>query len=59
MYQKQGIKIYTKTGDKGTSSLFTGDRAQKDDRIFDCLGTIDETNAFIGLVSIFFNVIYL
>lgn len=42
-------KIYTKTGDKGKSSLYTGERVHKTDVIFDCLGTIDTCNAFIGL----------
>ena len=44
------MKIYTKTGDKGTSALWTGERLPKDDHIFDCLGAIDEVNAHIGLV---------
>ena len=43
------FKIYTRTGDKGTSSLYTGDRLGKDNDIFDCLGTIDELNAHLGL----------
>jgi len=45
----QGFKIYTKTGDKGTSSLYTGDRMFKDHMIFQCLGSIDELNAHLGL----------
>ena len=45
----QGFKIYTKTGDKGTSALYTGDRLPKDDTIFECLGSIDELNANLGL----------
>lgn len=45
------MKIYTKTGDKGQSSLFTGERLDKDSHIFECLGNIDEVNATIGLVS--------
>lgn len=44
------MKIYTKTGDKGQSSLFTGARLDKDHHIFTCLGSIDELNATIGLV---------
>jgi cob(I)alamin adenosyltransferase len=45
------MKIYTKTGDKGQSSLFTGERLDKDNHIFECLGSIDELNATLGLVS--------
>ena len=45
------MKIYTKTGDKGQSSLWTGDRLDKDHHIFECLGSVDELNASIGLVS--------
>ena len=46
------MKIYTKTGDKGTSALFTGDRLDKNDHIFECLGSLDELNAHLGLVLI-------
>ena len=46
------MKIYTKTGDKGQTSLYTGDRVDKSDHIFDCLGSIDELNANLGLVNL-------
>ena len=42
-------KIYTKTGDDGTTGLATGPRRLKNDLRVDAYGTIDETNSFIGL----------
>eukprot|EP01032_Pedospumella_encystans_P028513 gene28513-32203_t len=43
--------LYTKTGDKGMSSLYNGERRSKNDRIFHTLGHQDELNAAIGVAS--------
>lgn len=42
-------KIYTRTGDKGTTGLATGERRQKSDLRVAAYGTIDEANAALGL----------
>jgi cob(I)alamin adenosyltransferase len=43
-------KIYTRTGDSGTTGLGTGERVRKDHLRIAAYGTVDETNAVIGLV---------
>ncbi len=44
------MKIYTKTGDKGTTALFGGKRVSKADSRIDAYGTVDELNSYIGLL---------
>lgn len=44
------MKIYTKTGDKGTTSLFGGRRVPKHDIRIDTYGTVDELNAYVGMI---------
>ncbi|MFI5129309.1 MAG: cob(I)yrinic acid a,c-diamide adenosyltransferase [Chitinophagales bacterium] len=43
------IKIYTKTGDKGTTSLIGGTKVPKSHLRIEAYGTIDELNSYIGL----------
>lgn len=44
------MKIYTKTGDEGTTSLFGGKRVSKADPQIESYGTVDELNSYIGLL---------
>lgn len=44
------MKIYTKTGDEGTTSLFGGKRISKSDLRIESYGTIDELNSYVGLL---------
>ncbi|MFP4289539.1 MAG: cob(I)yrinic acid a,c-diamide adenosyltransferase [Bacteroidales bacterium] len=43
-------KIYTKTGDKGETSLIGGKRVPKDHIRIEAYGTVDELNSFVGLI---------
>ena len=44
------MKIYTKKGDRGETSLVGGERIRKDNPLLDAYGTLDELNASIGLI---------
>jgi cob(I)alamin adenosyltransferase len=44
------MKIYTKTGDKGKTSLFGGTRVPKYNLRIEAYGTVDELNSYIGLI---------
>ena len=47
------MKIYTKTGDNGTTALYGGKRLSKGDLKIEAYGTVDELNSFIGLTATF------
>ncbi len=46
-------KIYTRTGDKGETSLFTGERVSKNNHYIEALGSIDELNCTLGTAIAF------
>lgn len=43
------MKIYTRTGDEGTTALYGGERVPKDARRVEAYGTVDEANALLGV----------
>ena len=45
------MKIYTKTGDKGTTGLYGGTRVPKYHLRIEAYGTVDELNSYIGLIK--------
>jgi cob(I)alamin adenosyltransferase len=49
------MKIYTKTGDTGKTSLIGGTKVLKSNPRIEAYGTVDELNSYIGLVSDFCN----
>lgn len=45
------MSVYTKTGDRGKTGLFTGKRILKSDFRIQAIGTIDELNSFLGIIG--------
>ncbi|MBR6014059.1 MAG: cob(I)yrinic acid a,c-diamide adenosyltransferase [Selenomonadaceae bacterium] len=50
------MKVYTKTGDEGVTSLFTGERIEKDSPRVEVYGTVDEINSALAMARSFSNV---
>jgi cob(I)alamin adenosyltransferase len=46
------VKIYTRTGDDGETSLLGGERLRKDDLRIETIGSVDEINAALGVVRV-------
>ena len=44
------MRIYTKTGDDGTTGLFGAMRVRKDDPRVEAYGTVDELNSVLGMI---------
>ena len=49
------MKIYTKTGDKGETSLFNGRRVSKDHELVSLFGLLDELNSIVGALQAHLN----
>ncbi|WP_110953113.1 cob(I)yrinic acid a,c-diamide adenosyltransferase [Anaerosinus massiliensis] len=47
------MSVYTKTGDNGSTGLYTGERVEKDSLRVDAYGTVDEINSALGLARAF------
>ena len=53
MQKPKLMKIYTKTGDTGETSILGGERVSKSSVIMDCVGSIDELNSVLGLARFY------
>lgn len=47
------MKIYTRSGDRGRTALFSGERVEKDQLRVEAYGTLDELNSVLGLAASF------
>jgi len=45
------MAVYTKTGDKGKTSTFSGKRISKSSKLINAIGAIDELNSFLGMIG--------
>ena len=44
-------KVYTRTGDRGKTSLYTGERVSKDSLRVEAYGSVDEADSVLGLMG--------
>lgn len=51
MNKSKRVRIYTKVGDKGNTSLFNGDKVLKNDARVNAFGAVDELNCMLGLIA--------
>lgn len=49
------MKIYTKTGDDGSTGVVSGKRVKKNSAVIDAYGTVDELNSFVGWAAVLTN----
>ena len=45
-------KVYTKTGDKGSTTLYGGSKVKKSSHRVEAYGAVDEANSFIGVAAL-------
>ncbi len=45
------MAVYTKTGDRGLTSTFSGRRVSKSSKLINAIGAVDELNSFLGIVG--------
>jgi cob(I)alamin adenosyltransferase len=45
------MSVYTKTGDRGETSLFSGKRVSKNSKLINAIGTVDELNSYLGIIG--------
>jgi cob(I)alamin adenosyltransferase len=50
--RRPAMKIYTRTGDQGTTGLFGGERVSKDNKRLIAYGTLDELNSVLGVLML-------
>src|SRR3989344_8218098 len=50
------MSVYTKTGDKGMTGIFSGKRVSKSSKLIQAIGAIDELNSYLGVIGGLFEI---